>query len=77
MPESIINVPEEGDGDSKQNAEWWINNAGGVPPSSIPAGVYVGVVNSWLCDASGAIPPDAEVELFGYGWDILNLYKID
>lgn len=77
MPGSIINVPEVGDGEDEQNEDWWINNAGGVPPSSIPAGVYVCVVNSWLSDASGVIRPDAEVELFGYGWNVLNLYKIE
>lgn len=37
----ILDVPEEGEEEWQQNAEWWLATMGGVPPYPIPHGKYL------------------------------------
>ena len=77
LAEDVLNVPEEGEGENLQNEDWWIENVGGLPPASIPAGSYVCVLDMMLSDAAQVYQPDAQVEMFGSDSEVLNLYKID
>ena len=77
LAEDVLNVPEEGEGENLQNEDWWIENVGGLPPASIPAGDYVCVFDTMLEDETKTYQPDAQVEMFGSDSEVLNLYKIE
>ena len=76
---NVIDVPEEGEEEWKQNEEWWNNQMGACPPYPISAGRYLYFYSSQLApdvyDSRVAyVAPDMEIEC---GNDCINLYKVE
>ena len=69
---SFIDVPEEGDNEWEQNEDWWLNEMGGIPPSSVPSGRYLYFYEA-IVDNTLEIA-DVEIETNG---DYILLFRID
>lgn len=75
---SILDVPEEGDGEEQQNEEWWVNEVGNYPPFPIPSGKYLYYYESQIDTIIDHTQPDAQIEIpTASGFDYINLYKIE
>lgn len=79
---NTIIVPNEGEGESEQNEDWWFDMFGGVPPCAANAGKYLyyyDSVHPYAVLINGeCYAPDVTVEIpTDDGFDYAYLYEIE